>query len=69
MAKNSSYHLSDSFKIWIGLALLVVVIDQFTKAITLNTLSEGSSKVITSFLNWVLLYNPGAAFSMLAQSG
>ena len=68
MAKNSS-HLSDSFKIWIGLALLVVVIDQFTKAITLNTLKEGSSQALTSFMNWVLLYNPGAAFSMLAQSG
>lgn len=70
MAKKLGFlPVSDSFKLWIGLSTLVIVIDQLTKVLTLNTLSEGTSRPIFSFLNWVLVYNPGAAFSILANSG
>lgn len=60
---------SDGFKVWMGLASLVIVLDQLSKLITLNTLTHESSRVINSFINWVLVFNPGAAFSLLAQSG
>lgn len=70
MAKNFSFlRGSDGFKLWIGLSTLVVVVDQLTKILTLNTLPEGASRPVFSFLNWVLVYNPGAAFSILANSG
>lgn len=58
-----------AFKLWIALALLVLVIDQLTKVVTLGMLTENTSKPMLSFLNWVLVYNPGAAFSFLANSG
>lgn len=60
---------SDSFKLWIGIAILVVIIDQLSKMVTLNTIPELSARRITSFINWVLVFNPGAAFSFLAQGG
>lgn len=59
----------EGFRIWLGLSTLVVIIDQLTKFITVSSLNETTSKPISSFLNWVLVYNPGAAFSLLAQSG
>ena len=58
-----------AFKIWMGLSILVILIDQLTKVIALDTLTEGMSKPVLSFMNWVLVYNPGAAFSFLATGG
>ena len=54
---------------WLGIALLVVLIDQLTK-ITVDTLFEyGEVKPVTGFFNLVLAYNPGAAFSFLGDQG
>lgn len=66
---NNPLRGSIAFKLWIGLALIVIIIDQLTKVVTLNMLTENTSKPVLSFLNWVLVYNPGAAFSFLANSG
>jgi signal peptidase II len=63
-SNKSSY----GFKLWIGIALLVIIIDQLTKLVTVNKIAELSSHPITSFLNWVLVYNPGAAFSFLSNA-
>ena len=52
-----------------GLSGLLLVIDQLTKIIAKNNLFEGVSQTVTSFLNWTLVYNSGAAFSFLAQAG
>jgi signal peptidase II len=68
-SKSGSFKGKDGFKIWLGLSTLVVILDQLTKFITLTSINESTTKPITSFLNWVLVYNPGAAFSILAQSG
>ena len=68
-SKSGSFKGKDGFKIWLGLSTLVVILDQLTKFITLTSINESTTKPITSFLNWVLVYNPGAAFSLLAQSG
>lgn len=48
-------------------AALVIVLDQATKFWVLNTFVPGESVPITSFFNLVLVFNPGAAFSFLAD--
>ena len=58
---------SNDFFMWLCIAILVIMIDQATKWITLSQIAEHGSRKITSFLNWVLVYNPGAAFSFLAN--
>ena len=53
-----------------ALAALVIVLDQLSKWIVLGSLQFGETVVVAPFWNWVLTYNPGAAFSFLAdQSG
>lgn len=54
---------------WLGLAGLVVVLDQITKLAVLGTFTLGESLKVTSFFNLVLVYNEGAAFSFLADAG
>ncbi len=52
---------------WIGLSLLVIVLDQATKFAITHAMSFGDSIAITPFFDLVLVYNPGAAFSFLAH--
>ena len=52
-----------------GLASLLLILDQLTKIIAKNNLFENVSQPVTNFLNWTLVYNSGAAFSFLAQAG
>lgn len=49
-------------------AIVVVVLDQWSKAAITSTLSYGQSVPITSFFNLVLVYNRGAAFSFLSAA-
>lgn len=58
-----------AFLLWLGLSSLLLILDQLTKVIAKNSLFEGISQPVTSFLNWTLVYNSGAAFSFLAQAG
>jgi signal peptidase II len=58
-----------SFLLWLGLSSFLLILDQLTKVIAKNSLFEGVSQPVTSFLNWTLVYNYGAAFSFLAQAG
>ena len=53
--------------LWYGLASLVVVLDQFSKWVVLNHIEFGQTIYVAPFWNWVLTYNPGAAFSFLAD--
>ena len=55
--------------LWLGLALLVVVIDQFSKTLILGWFQYGEGRAITSFFNLVRAHNTGAAFSFLADAG
>ena len=52
--------------LWLVLALLVIVLDQFTKTLIVGWFQLGDSREITSFFNLVRAHNPGAAFSFLA---
>src|SRR5262245_54078404 len=54
---------------WLGIATIVVLLDQVSKMTIAKTFTYGQSKPITSFFNLVLAYNKGAAFSFLATEG
>lgn len=54
-------------KRWYALAGLVVVLDQLSKWVVLQNLGFGETIYVAPFWNWVLTYNPGAAFSFLAD--
>lgn len=59
---------SSSLTPWLGIAAIVILIDQISKITITKTLSLGGEKVITSFFNLVLIWNPGAAFSFLGSA-
>ncbi|MYN44185.1 lipoprotein signal peptidase [Pseudoduganella sp. FT93W] len=60
---------SGSLTPWLGIAAIVILLDQISKITINRTFQQGEEKVITSFFNLVLAYNKGAAFSFLHDSG
>ena len=58
--------LSGGLPGWLALALMVIVLDQFTKVLTLGAFAWGDVREITPFFNLVRVHNTGAAFSFLA---
>lgn len=50
-------------------ALLVIFLDQASKQLAMNLLAYGAAQPVFPWLNWTLLFNRGAAFSMLADAG
>ena len=52
---------------WLGLAFILLLLDQFTKLLILGYYQLGDSTYITSFFNIVRVHNMGAAFSFLAS--
>jgi signal peptidase II len=58
-----------SLLLWLGLALLVIVLDQFSKTLILGWFQYGEGRAITSFFNLVRAHNTGAAFSFLHDAG
>ena len=54
---------------WLGIALIVVLLDQFTKTLILGMFQLGDSHTVTSFFNIMRVHNSGAAFSFLAGAG
>jgi signal peptidase II len=65
MAKTSS----SSILPWLGLALIILIADQFTKTLILGYYKLGDSTYVASFFNVVRVHNSGAAFSFLANAG
>ena len=49
------------------LAGVVILLDQLTKWVVLEHIRFGETIYVAPFWNWVLTYNPGAAFSLLAD--
>ena len=58
-----------SAKAYLFLALLVLIADQVSKWWAQMSLPMAQAIKVTDFLNWFLIYNPGAAFSFLSQAG
>lgn len=52
---------------WLGIAVIIILLDQITKITIAKTFAYGQTKAITSFFNLTLVYNKGAAFSFLAS--
>lgn len=52
---------------WLGLALILLIADQFTKVLILDAYRLGDATYVTSFFNIVRVHNLGAAFSFLAS--
>jgi len=69
MATKNRPSSSSSITPWLGIAAIVILLDQLTKITITQLLSHGQSRSITSFFNIVLAYNKGAAFSFLAAQG
>lgn len=53
---------------WLGLALVLLLADQFTKVLILGYYRLGDATYVTSFFNIVRVHNSGAAFSFLASA-
>lgn len=53
---------------WLGLSLLILIADQFTKVLVLGYFRLGDSLRVNSFFNLVRVHNEGAAFSFLADA-
>ena len=51
---------------WLGLALIILIADQFTKIMITGYYQLGDSTTVTRFFNVVRAHNTGAAFSFLA---
>ncbi len=64
MSRNSAG--APSLALWLGLALLVIVLDQLTKTLILGSFQLNDTRPITSFFNLTRHHNTGAAFSFLA---
>ena len=55
--------------LWLGIALAVVLLDQFAKALIVGDFRVGESRTVTSFFDVVRLENTGMAWSLLANAG
>jgi signal peptidase II len=67
MAKAKKFSLGGtSLVLWLALALLILIADQFFKVLILGTYQLGEGTLVTSFFNIVRVHNTGAAFSFLA---
>jgi signal peptidase II len=53
---------------WLALSAAIVGLDQVTKYLVVQAIPHGSSVDLLPFLSLLLTYNPGAAFSFLAEA-
>ena len=68
MAKGGLSKSNRALLPWLGLALILLIADQFTKVLILGYYQLGDSTLVTSFFNIVRVHNSGAAFSFLASA-
>lgn len=54
---------------WFGISATIVVLDQITKQLAVNSLQLYERISVMPFFNITLAYNEGAAFSFLADAG
>jgi len=51
---------------WLAIALVLLLVDQFTKILVIGSFQLGEGIPVTGFFNLVRVHNAGAAFSFLA---
>jgi signal peptidase II len=54
---------------WYGLALMVILLDQYTKGLASGALQYGEPQRVFFWFNLTLQHNTGAAFSFLSDAG
>jgi signal peptidase II len=54
---------------WLGIAAIVILLDQISKIVVHRLFSLGEELLVTSFFNITLAFNKGAAFSFLSNQG
>ena len=64
----SSRSSGPSLGLWLGLAAVIILLDQFTKVLIVGNFQLGDSHTVTSYFNVVRVHNSGAAFSFLADA-
>jgi signal peptidase II len=69
MARHTFIRNTTSYWVWLGIAALVLIADQFAKVLIVSTYKLGEGFPVTSFFNIVRVHNEGAAFSFLATAG
>ena len=70
MARNKNAFKSGSgVWLWLGIALIILLLDQLTKIAVVGAFQLGETLPMTSFFNLVRVHNAGAAFSFLADAG
>lgn len=58
-----------ALKSWLGLAALIIVLDQLSKLWISSHFVYGESLPLIPYFNFVLAHNTGAAFSFLSDAG
>lgn len=53
---------------WLPVAMLVIALDQLTKSWIVHHFANGETRTLLPVLSITLRFNPGAAFSMLADA-
>ena len=69
MARHTFLRNNTSHWLWLSIAALVLLADQFTKVLIVSTYQLGEGFPVNSFFNIVRVHNEGAAFSFLASAG
>ncbi|MDO9010807.1 MAG: signal peptidase II [Gallionella sp.] len=54
---------------WLTLSALVIVLDQISKLLIINSFSYGENLPLLQIFSLTLVHNPGAAFSFLSDAG
>ena len=69
MARHTFIRNTTSYWVWLSIAALVLIADQFTKVLIVSSYQLGEGFAVTDFFNIVRVHNEGAAFSFLASAG
>tara|TARA_R110001599_G_scaffold171353_1_gene362218 strand:- start:218448 stop:218948 length:501 start_codon:yes stop_codon:yes gene_type:complete len=67
LRKNVFSSSKGSLTPWLGVAFIIILLDQISKIAVTRLFEYGESLPVTSFFNLVLVYNKGAAFSFLSS--
>ena len=69
LQKSTPWFLNKMAFAWLGVSILIVVLDLWTKNIATQALTLYRPEAVTSWLNMTLAHNYGAAFSFLSDAG